>query len=511
MPKMAEVLEGRAHQAEMRAHTPTPGENARLAVTNLLSSILGAPAAERVGSVVENVLDFGPVPAKMATELVQQPVRAGEAVGEALADPSLPNVANAGLQTALTFGPSATLGAAGRSLGAIPKSVTMSGALLGLPFATSSTAGEGSENPLHGLLTDRASKVRQRDEALAEAKRQERTGRGPRWEAAMSEVNKLENELAALDTMIADMQRRNSPEYQMELEQKRKEQEEAELREFQNKPFVERYPTAAAALTYGAPIASGVLAGTAIGKLNRMGRMLAESADKARKAGDMQEFANLANRAHRFQQMAPVAKGAAVAEAALLPAELRAGADFIDKKALPPWSEARKAAEEKMTLENLPNYLSSMGLDVLSGAIGASTGGLMSKVLTRDPKVDLKGVTDYLKGIDTKNLSPDDIAPILYDRARLARESAGAFGPQASAPTQPSLSTALKAGDATPPRSSGASSSTRASSAPSLPAPTSRPMTSTAPNQPSVHHSVLQPRRKDGKWRKGKPRNPAND
>lgn len=255
MPTMAEVLEGRAHQAEMRAHTPTPGENARLAVTNLLSPILGAPAAERVGSVVENVLDFGPVPAKMATELVQQPVRAGEAVGEALADPSLPNVANAGLQTALTFGPSATLGAAGRALGAIPKSVTMSGALLGLPFATASEAGEGSENPLYGLLTDRASKVRQRDEALAEAKRQERTGRGPRWEAAMSEVNKLENELAALDSMIADMQRRNSPEYQMELEQKRKEMEETEQARRAQTPTRELYSD----LVPYIPVATGAI------------------------------------------------------------------------------------------------------------------------------------------------------------------------------------------------------------------------------------------------------------
>lgn len=507
MPTMAEFLEGRRVPPVIPLSDagPLPGQPIP---EGDLAAELGA-TGRAMRSMAVSALDPMGIPSWLVGLVSPEARDAIRAQYEGEAVPALAGQLLSGGPVAK--GAQMAAGAVGNALSRVPKGVTMSAALLGLPFATASEAGDGSENPLHGLLTDRASKVRQRDEALAEAKRQERTGRGPRWEAAMSEVNRLENELAALDSMIADMQRRNSPEYQMELEQKRKEMEEAEQREFQNKPFVERYPTAAAALTYGAPIASGVLAGTAIGKLNRMGRMLAESADKARKAGDMQEFANLANRAHRFQQMAPWAKGAAVGEAALLPAELRAGADFIDKKALPPWSEARKAAEEKMTLENLPNYLSGMGLDVLSGAIGASTGGLMSKVLTRDPKVDLKGVTDYLKGIDTKNLSPDDIAPILYDRARRARESAAASGRQASAPTQPSLSTALKAGGATPPRSSGASSSTQASSAPSLPAPTSQPMTSTAPNQPSVHHSVLQPRNKDGKWKKGKPRKPAND
>lgn len=51
-------------------------------------------------------------------DMAMQPVRAGESLGEALYDPSLANVTDAGVQTALTFGkPYAAAGAAG--LGAI--------------------------------------------------------------------------------------------------------------------------------------------------------------------------------------------------------------------------------------------------------------------------------------------------------------------------------------------------------------------------------------------------------
>lgn len=71
---------------------PTPRTRAGLPEGEVRSAVLPTP--------MERALDIGAMPAKLATEVAMQPVRAGEAVGEALSDPSLANVTNAGVQTA---------------------------------------------------------------------------------------------------------------------------------------------------------------------------------------------------------------------------------------------------------------------------------------------------------------------------------------------------------------------------------------------------------------------------
>jgi len=64
----------------------------------------GLPEGEMRGAslptTAEMLVDYGSMPAKIATEVAMQPVRAGEAVGEAVMDPSIANVTNAGVQTA---------------------------------------------------------------------------------------------------------------------------------------------------------------------------------------------------------------------------------------------------------------------------------------------------------------------------------------------------------------------------------------------------------------------------
>lgn len=49
------------------------------------------------------ILDYGPMPAKVAVELAKQPVRAGESVGDFLIDPSLGRATKAGADTALAL------------------------------------------------------------------------------------------------------------------------------------------------------------------------------------------------------------------------------------------------------------------------------------------------------------------------------------------------------------------------------------------------------------------------
>lgn len=78
------------------------------------------PAQPTRGERAMNALmDYGPLPAKMATNVLLQPVHAGEAVGEALNDPSIPNVTNAGMQTAMAlFQPAKALKILGAGYGA---------------------------------------------------------------------------------------------------------------------------------------------------------------------------------------------------------------------------------------------------------------------------------------------------------------------------------------------------------------------------------------------------------
>lgn len=91
----------------IRAYQPSAGQAARSYVNSLLTPHLGAGAAERIGGAVNKLMAFGPIPAQVATDVAMQPVRAGEAVGEALHDPSAGTVGNALLQAAMAF-PTAT-------------------------------------------------------------------------------------------------------------------------------------------------------------------------------------------------------------------------------------------------------------------------------------------------------------------------------------------------------------------------------------------------------------------
>jgi hypothetical protein len=64
------------------------------------------------------LLDYGPLPAKIATDVAMQPVTAGKAVGNAIADPTLANVTDAGLQTSMAaFRPMAGLKVLGAGFG----------------------------------------------------------------------------------------------------------------------------------------------------------------------------------------------------------------------------------------------------------------------------------------------------------------------------------------------------------------------------------------------------------
>lgn len=71
---------------------------------------------ERIGNAM---LEYGPIPAQIATGMAMQPVRAGEAIAEAINDPSIPTATNAAFQTAATFArPAAAIGSLAAGYGA---------------------------------------------------------------------------------------------------------------------------------------------------------------------------------------------------------------------------------------------------------------------------------------------------------------------------------------------------------------------------------------------------------
>lgn len=89
MDRLADILR---HGYQFGPPMPTPRTRAGLPEGEMRGASLPTTA--------EMLVDYGSMPAKIATDVAMQPVRAGEAVGEAMTDPSLANVTNAGVQTA---------------------------------------------------------------------------------------------------------------------------------------------------------------------------------------------------------------------------------------------------------------------------------------------------------------------------------------------------------------------------------------------------------------------------
>lgn len=138
-----------------------------------------------------------------------------------------------GVSSALTYAPRATAAAAG---------------MLGLTSATSQAGDDVASDPkaasaraLAQLYSQRQSLDQRRAEAEMEAKAQERTGRGPNYKAAMEKVRQISNELAGVDRLITEEQKRGSPEYQIEVEKKRKAAEEEQRAKDAATPTRERY------------------------------------------------------------------------------------------------------------------------------------------------------------------------------------------------------------------------------------------------------------------------------
>ena len=213
-----------------------------------------------------------------------------------------------------------------------------------------------------------------------------------------------------------------------------------------DKPFAERHPTAANVMTWGGPVVSAVGTRYGLKAINKKGEDIAEAGATARSNDDMTALADAIVKADKYAPRAALGRAAVVGEASAFPVELRAGADYVDKKTLPRDSKAQQDAETRLSLGNLPSYLGGMALDFGSGLIGAGAGALYNKIRGPSPGVDLAALRQHAVGIPNRNqLSQDQLSVHLMDRARerIAAENALAGAnrpiPLQAAPAQPQL------------------------------------------------------------------------
>jgi hypothetical protein len=174
------------------------------------------PLSERI---MTGLLDYGPIPAKMATAIAAQPVTAGLAAGEAAADPSIPNLTNAGVQTALmAFRPAAALGALGLGYGAALAKDTGAFGLLGSANASGDGLSDAQRKRVNHLQRKRSLSRAEREElngyvsiqrdfAAANAKADAEARAKERTLAAESEAAKKASERAEFDRAVGTAER----------------------------------------------------------------------------------------------------------------------------------------------------------------------------------------------------------------------------------------------------------------------------------------------------------------
>jgi hypothetical protein len=152
-----------------------------------------APMGERA---MQGLLDYGPVPAKIATEMVRAP---GNAVEEAITDPSLANLTNAGVQLGLGVSPLKPLAGAAMAGGS---------AALGYGTAAARDAGVSLLPKARAQDNDRVAEIRREIARITAEKNKVLTGRiRGRGAEAAARVQALSE---SFDTQITALQQEAS-------------------------------------------------------------------------------------------------------------------------------------------------------------------------------------------------------------------------------------------------------------------------------------------------------------
>lgn len=289
------------------------------------------------------------------------------------------------------------------------KAVTATGVGLGTLGASASAANEGADtSQLKGYYEERAALEQQRQQAIARREANRPKGR-PRpnvdvnYFAADQEAAALAARIQALDSTIADEKRRASPEYALDMEEKKRQQEENAKREELDKGFNERHPYLATGVAMaGIPLAA-VGARYGLNKIASKGDDLVKAVDEARKLGDIGELRSAMARLEAWNKPSRIypKQAAAISIPALAPVESRLLGDQIDKYSLPETSKAQQRASQK--LSNPEYYLKEALPAVVAGGFGAGMGAKFAKSA---PRSDAEALSKLYGSKKDSMLSP---------------------------------------------------------------------------------------------------------
>jgi hypothetical protein len=308
------------------------------------------------------------------------------------------------------------------------KGMVGTGVGVGATGATASSAGQGSDNPLQSLFEQKANLARQRDEAVTrrEAKRPKNRvptpTSDPQYTLADNEVKKIETQLEALNKRIDYMQKENSPERALELkEMERQASEKAATAEL-DKPFAQRHPTTAAALTTASYVLPPIMAFAGMKGLSMKGDRLIRAFEEAREAGNMVLASEALAKLRQWQRTLWPKQAATIGTSASVPFDAQLVQDATDRYKLPKSSQAQQDAEKK--LSDFPQYLADNAGNLVTGLTLSGVGAHAGKFQAPAPRGDAKALTDlYSKPGDkwfqgSRIQTPDELSATLGDASK---------------------------------------------------------------------------------------------
>jgi hypothetical protein len=279
-----------------------------------------------------------------------------------------------------------------------PHAMTLARGLKEMAFPPA--AADSAPGPLQELFAQKAELSQRRAAAEAARNAEGKTGKGPNWQKADAEVSRIDAQIAGVDQIIAEEQKKSSPEFALKMDEERRQAKERAAKEELDKPFAARHPMVASGLALGAPLASLALSRFGLGKIASKGESLMAELLKARKTGDVPGLAEATAKLGAWQKTALPKQAAAVAVPATIPADVRVAGDVIDRYSLPDSSEAQQKAEAK--LSDVPKY----AMDAIPGlAQGLVFSGIGAKIAKAAPTGDAKALTSLYGGKDQPTLA----------------------------------------------------------------------------------------------------------
>jgi hypothetical protein len=252
-----------------------------------------------------------------------------------------------------------------------PHAMTLARGLQEMAFPPASA--DSSAGPLQDLFAQKAELSRRRAAAASARDAEGRTGKGPKWQSANDEVSRIDAQISGLDQIIAEEQKKNSPEFALKMDEERRLAKERAAKEELDKPFQERHPMLTAALNIGAIPATLALSRFGLNKIAGQGENLMAAVLRARQSGDMNAMREAVAKLDQWKRWAMPKQAAAVAVPATLPADVRTMGSVIDKYSLPPDSKAQQAASRELgdPLQYAKDSIPALAQGLTYSAIGA--------------------------------------------------------------------------------------------------------------------------------------------